>query len=186
MTIRVNLFLFLLTVATCSQSARADLLSKLTVSTNQQSDGSFIYAYMLTNESASSLPVVGLSLTVSVDADLRDIAGPSGWNVGYTPGDTSIIWESSEAMFDLSAGSSTSFSFISNLGPAAGNYFVVGLNEVDFIIEFNDGQISMPSVAAQAVPEPASLLLSALGSIGLIGYLAFRRAKLTHQDRYLS
>src|SRR5207249_3202690 len=130
--------------------AHAGFTTTLTASSVTEPDGTFLYEYLLTNMSESGLNAVSLLLSISDFANLGSITGTSGWDVTYSPGDPAISWEATDVAFGLPPGSSASFSFISPLGPALSDYFVVGIDDMGTIIEFNQGQIAGPG--ANPVP----------------------------------
>lgn len=151
-------------------SASGALVTTLTVSVTPQAGGQNLYEYTLTNLSESTLPVFQFDLAVAEDADLQDIAGPSGWGVDYAAGGGFVSFFVDADDAELIAGTTGLFSFLSWLGPIASDYVVVGVAPPAF--DVNEGQVGAPGAAA--VPEPASLVLSGLGLTLVFGLLRFR------------
>jgi len=144
-------------------SARGDLALSLAVDVAARPGGLNLYQYTLSNLSDSTLPVVQFDLAVAAAADLQDVAGPVGWSFDYTPGDVFVSFYSDGPDSDLAPGASGQFSFLSRLGPVLMDYFVVGSDPPIQIVD--QGRIGSPGAAA--VPEPAGLVLAALGLTAL-------------------
>lgn len=168
------LSMILATMGFFAHNARAEFISTLSPNVEHQSDDTYLYTYILSIDSSSSIPATSLAISVSASADLTAIAGPTGWDITYTPGDSSISWSASDFPFALLSGTDASFSFVSALPPAFGDYSVTGINIDDFSIGSNSGSTQSP--VAEAVPEPVSLIQLGIGFIALAG-LTRRRCK---------
>jgi hypothetical protein len=155
-------------------TARADFVTTLTAEVTVAPAGLNLYTYTLANQADSDLPAVDLIINVDPSADLQNIAGPTGWTIFYDGGDPDVEWFSPSSDTDLQVGSSAVFSFESLLGPGDQQFLVTGLDASIPSIDFNSGDISGP--VAAAVPEPSSVLMFGLGSLGLLGAAARSRS----------
>lgn len=153
--------------------ASADFLIGLSSVVTPEAGGLFRYEYTLSNLDASDTPAIAFRLDVAPAADLQSIGGPDGWDVFYTPGDSFVTWESSDADFDLMPGGVASFSLSSALGPSPTPYAALGFDGGAFATR--PGQTVGPGVSA--IPEPPAI---ALGAIGLATILGFARRGRRH------
>lgn len=166
---RLALALVLALVA--GPSARADFLATVAVAITPEAGGWFRYAYSVEVGATSTLPAVQFDVAVSVDADLQGIAAADGWSFDYDGAAGAISFFADEIDAPIAAGSSAVFAFLSRLGPAGMDYFLVGVDPPGF--EVLDGTIAAPGVV---VPEPSSLaLLGAAACVGLAGLVGVRR-----------
>ncbi len=150
-------------------SAHAGLMTTLNVTVAETSGGLTHYEYDLTNLATSDENVATLIIGVDGNAALTSIAGPAGWDVSYTTGDTSVGWGSPDPTIDLPPGQSTSFFLDSPLGPGPQDYLILGSNFGGV-----DGVIPAPSVSA--VPEPSALMLLAIAGVFCLAHLVLRQA----------
>jgi PEP-CTERM motif len=166
-SICIALFAMIL-VAGVAQSARGDFVTSLTVSVTQQPGGLFEYDYTLKDEAASDLPVFQLSLNVAPSANLSSLAGPSGWDVVYNPGDIQVLWSSEDSSTDILPENIGLFSFSSAGAASLQDYLIAGISDSPPDLETNSGQILGPGVSS--VPEPSALILLGVGVLAVIGY----------------
>jgi len=152
--------------------AKGGFITTLTATTTPEPGGLTLYSYALTTDPASTLNAEGLGISVSADANLINITGPTGWEITYNTGDTLVTWESSDPSTDLLPGQSAIFSFESPLGPAQQSYLATGFDTTGTIFGTYTGNVSGPGVTS--VPEPSSLLLSGIGVLGVLITLARR------------
>ena len=166
-------------VARSPASVRGDFITDLSVNTTSQPGGLFLYNYTLTNGPTSTLNAEGLSIGVSAAANLQAISGPNGWDVSYDPGSLLVTWESSDLSTDLLPKSSAMFTFESVLAPAQFVYITTGLDESQSISGTNTGRIASAGVASVPEPSSFSLVLSGIGTLGVLTTLARQRCKRT-------
>jgi hypothetical protein len=157
-----------------SATVRGGFITTLTAITAMEPDGLTLSSSTLTNDAASTLDAEGLGITVSADADLTNIAGPTGWDISYFTGGILVTWESSDPSTDISPGQSAVFTFESLLGPTQQPYLVTGLDSTGAVFDTNSGNIASPGAAS--VPEPGGLVLSGIGALGVLTILARRLA----------
>ena len=135
----------------------------------------FRYEYTLTNQPTSDLPAVSFALSVAASANLQSLSGPTGWDVAYSTGETTVTWISTDPSFDLQPSTSGVFSFVSPLDSTLQEYLITGFSDQPLRIETNGDQIRSPG--ANVIPEPSSLMLLGIGLLGLFGY-AWRRRRM--------
>lgn len=143
-----------ITLAAAAPSwAQLDL--ELFVDVTSAPDGMFKYEYLLENFFTSSVDVNTFVLDVGDDADITEMMGPEGWEGDFDPSEATfeVAWvtDPEDGEFNIGAGQTGTFSFLSPLAPATFDYFVAKL-EPDFTIpEGGDagGMIDAPGV----VPE---------------------------------
>lgn len=164
---------FLFSCSWVSSPARAGLVADISSSVTPQPGGLNLYQYTITDEPSSSLPAVEFTLTVDASANLTSITGASGWLITYSTSDNIVDWSSPSSSTDLQPGNSAIFSFVSPLGAFQQNYQIVGLTTNPFAIDTKQGQIASPGIAS--VPEPGSLVLFGIGTLGVLTMLARRR-----------
>jgi hypothetical protein len=162
---RLCLALALIAIAGNRQSARADFITSLGVSTMAVSGGLTEYDYTLADLSTSTVTASFFYLDVDSTANLTALTAPTGWDISYTPGDTAIGFTSPAPSFDIQPGTVGLFSFDSPLTPVIAPYAIAGIDSNSNYIE-NDGVVFTPSI----VPEPSSALLCAMGAVGALGF----------------
>ena len=172
---RFHLAAALLAVGACTGSARADLVTTLSVSTKSVSGGLTEYDYTLSNLPASTVNASFLFIAVDTTANLTALSAPVGWDISYATGDLAVGFTSPDTSVDISPGGSGVFSFDSPLPPELASYQVAGIDSSGNFLT-NDGMILTASV-----PEPASALLLTAGVVGVL--IVARRSKRARQAR---
>jgi PEP-CTERM motif len=158
--------------------ARAGLIGSVSVNITPETGGLSLYTYTVSVDSASTSAVSEFDLNITagktsgiitpVGALLSSITMPTGFINLYTLGDPTISFLSTDASTDISPGSMGVFSFVSTSNPILQPF---QLSTFD-----GTGSTVMGSVLAPtSVPEPSSLVLSGLGAMGVIGWLARAR-----------
>ena len=149
-------------------TSRGDFLTTLTVQPTP-AGGLYHYQYTLTNTAASDRPASLFTLDVAAGSALQSISNTVGWDVTYAPGATSVIWSSAflptGATNDLAPGTFGIFSFVSVYTPSLQAFSIFGFDGTPFGGVTNDGTVLSPGI----VPEPAGLLLFALGAAVIVG-----------------
>jgi hypothetical protein len=161
-------------------SARGDFITTLIPSVAAKPGGLTDYQYTLTDHGDSTLPAVEFALSVAPDANLVSLNGPVGWNITYTPGDSSVDWSSPSTATDIVPGQTAVFGFSSALGPVPLSYLIVGLDDTTGSLAINQGTIV--SAGASSVPEPSTLLLCGIGLLGLVGRAGWPRNLLRRHN----
>ena len=137
---------------------RADLITSLSVSVTSTGGGLEAYDYTLANLTQSTVSVYAFALSVDGGADLQSISSPTGWDVTYNAGDTSITWSAPTSDAAIAPGSSAFFSFISAEPPVLGDYQAIGFDPTNFQFYNNPGMTSVPGISS--VPEPSAYYLA--------------------------
>jgi hypothetical protein len=167
--------------AACPGQARSEFVAKLSVAVTTHADG-FLYTYTLTNPAENGNDgdddlITSLGISVAANADLKHIETPSGFDVYYSSGDTSIIWSSTDWEPSLSPGESATFSFVSRLASGNVDFTATAFNQIN-----NGGNLdnffgTTLGPAVSAVPEPVSMIPMGVGLATLGGYSLSRRSK---------
>jgi hypothetical protein len=173
---RFCIALALVAIGGGSQSARAGLITNVTVSTTPVTGGLTQYDYTVSNESSSTITASFFFVAVDTTANLSVMTAPTGWDISYATGDPVIELSSPNSSLDIIPGASGQFSFESPLAPVITTDAVAGIDSNFNYVE-NDGSTSGPALAS--VPEPSSVLLCALGAVGV---LAFHRRLKRNQS----
>ena len=164
---RLCIALALVAVVVGRQSARAGLITDVSVSTTPVSGGLTEYDYTVSNESASTITASFFFVAVDTTANLSAMTAPTGWDISYATGDTVIEFSSPDSSLDIIPGSFGLFSLDSPLTPVISTDAVAGV-DANFNFVQNDGTILAPALAS--VPEPSSALLCALGALGVLSF----------------
>ena len=165
---RGSLAMMLVAIAVGQYPARADLITNLGVSTTLLPGGLTEYDYTLSDITTSTVDASFLYIDVSSQANLSLLTAPTGWDISYSTGDTTVIFTSPDPSVDITPGTSGMFSFESPLAPMWVPYEVAGIDS-NYNYVTNDGLIFSASV-----PEPTSGLLCALGILGVA--ILYRRS----------
>lgn len=161
--------LSLVVISFGGQSAHAGMITSLNVNVMPIDQGLFKYDYFLNNESSSTASVLLLEVDLSSEANLQSIVNPVGWDNDYAPGNTVLSWFSTDATFNLQPGGSLSFTFLSPLNATPLPFSVLGLDNVTFDVDSNDGTILSAGVSPSTpVPESSSFSLMVCGFLGLM------------------
>ncbi len=160
--------------------ARADFLATLTASVTQQTGGLYLYTYTVTDlaNSTSAISEIDLSLTnnpsvgiiTAAGAPITSITMPGGFTNTYTLGDPTISFYSTDPANDITASNSATFSFTSTFGPAFEPYQLSSFGGTGSLLT---GLVVTPAI----VPEPSSLILSSLGALASLGWIARGRSR---------
>jgi hypothetical protein len=163
---RLLLAMALVAIAASRHSARADLMTDLSVSTMPVSGGLTQYDYTLADLSTSTVTASSFFVVVDGTANLSALSAPTGWDISYyTPGDTAVGFTSPDPSLDIVPGSSGMFSFQSLLTPVLVPYEVAGIDANNNYV-VNTGVI----FSAAIVPEPSSAVLCTLGILGALSF----------------
>src|SRR4051812_29950435 len=171
----IDVRILLLTAAIASAlgldvgSARGDLIFTLSAQVTHEADATYLYEYELSVSPSSTLGASTLALGVSPLADPVALTGPDGWDASFSALDGLILFQSSDATFDIGPGLLGSFTYSSLLGPASMPYTVIGIDSDSGAVVESSGL-----VATAAVPEPSSLALSGAGALCMLGLGARR------------
>ncbi|MBP3954752.1 hypothetical protein J8F10_05570 [Gemmata sp. G18] len=167
----------LATVCASNAPARAGFI--VTVSDQVTANpGGYIYEYTLTVDALSDLSATDFALDIAPGADLTNISIPTGWSVAYTSGDSLIYWFAPlDGSFDVSPGSSATFSFTSAFGPESKAYSSFGYNSGTGDFAFADGVVASPGSVpgVQPTPGPTALVMLASGLPVFLGWGWARR-----------
>jgi hypothetical protein len=169
---RLLLALALVAIAASRHTARADLLTDLSVSTMLVSGGLTQYDYTLADLSTSTVTASSFFVVVDGTANLSALSAPSGWDISYTPGDMAVGFTSPDPSLDIMPGFSGLFSFESLLTPVLESYEVAGIDP-NFNFVVNTGVIA----SAGVVPEPSSAVLCTLGILAVLSFHCRLRRK---------
>jgi PEP-CTERM motif len=153
----------LLALAAGAHSARADLVTSLTVTTMPATGGLTEYDYTLTNLPASTITASFFFVAVDPTANLSFLTAPAGWDISYATGDSAVGFTSPDPSVDIVPGSFGLFSFDSPLLPIQASYEVAGIDANSNFVT-NNGMI-----ASASVPEPATVVLLTAGVLGMLG-----------------
>ena len=154
------------------QSARAGLITNVTVATTPVAGGLTQYDYTVSNESSSTITASFFFVAVDTTANLSVMTAPTGWDISYATGDPVIEFSSPNSSLDIIPGTSGQFSFESPLTPLITTDAVAGIDSNLNFVQ-NDGFTLGP------VPEPSCVLLCGLGALGV---LAFHRGLQRNQS----
>jgi hypothetical protein len=152
-------------------NVHADFITSLSVNVSAKR-GAHEYDYTLSNSIQSTVSAYVLALSVDVGADLQSIVIPTGWDVSYNVGGTSITWSAPSDPLAIAPGFSAAFGFTSAEPPLTGNYDVTGFDPDQFQFYDNPGTTLSPGTSS--VPEPSALLLLAVGGLSVIGFYLSR------------
>ena len=175
---RLCIALTLVTIAGGRQSARADLITNVGVSTTPVSGGLTEYDYTVSDESSSTITASFFFVAVDTTANLSAMTAPSGWDISYATGDPVIEFSSPDPSLDIIPGSFGLFSFDSPLTPVLTTDAVAGIDPNSNFVQ-NVGTTLGPVVAS--VPEPSSTVLCTLGMLGVLS--CHRRLKRNRSAR---
>jgi hypothetical protein len=163
--------------------ARAGLIASVFVDITPEGGGMSLYSYAVTVDPTSTLGVSEFDLNLTsgttsgintpVGAPLSSITMPTGFINLYTLGDPTVSFFSTSEATDIAPGGFGVFSFISTSDPTMLQPYQ--LTSFDGSGGTVTGTVlGPPSVA---VPEPSSLVLSGLGVLGVMGWLAIIRSR---------
>ena len=137
---RLHLAFALLAVGASAHSARADLVTSVSVSTKSVVGGLTEYDYTLSNMSSSTVTASSFYVAVDMTADLTFLSAPSGWDMSYATGDMAVGFTSPDPSVDILPGSFGIFSFDSPLPPTLVSYEVAGIDgNGNYVV--NDGMV---------------------------------------------
>jgi hypothetical protein len=137
----------------------AGFVTNLSADAQDLGAGLYSYTYTLTDLPGSTISAYVFALAVDANADLQSLTAPSGWEVLYTPGSSTVEWDT--AFLPLGPGDSANFSFTSALAPGINSYQATGFDPDAFQFYFNNGMTISPSPLS--VPEPISWVMFATG-----------------------
>ena len=168
---RGALALFPVAILTCGLTpARGAFLATVSATVTNEPGALYFYNYTVSTASASTGSTSDFSLNVNAAANLTGIAAPSGFDIFYVTGGTTLEFQSSDPSTDIMPGTTGSFSFTSVVGPASGTDVLRNIDDVGGTFTDLAGTVLAP------VPEPASLVLYGVGAAALI--LATRRRRV--------
>ena len=157
-------------------SARAGLVASVSEVTTPDAGGMSLYTYTVAVDPTSTLAVSEFDLNLTsgstsgintpVGAPLSSITMPNGFINLYTLGDPTISFFSTSASTDIAPATSEMFSFISTSNPTMLQPFQLTS------FDGSGGTVMGSVLGPTSVPEPSSLVLSGLGVMGLMGWLA--------------
>jgi hypothetical protein len=98
---------------------------------------------------------------------------PEDWDVLYNPGDPSIAWVPDEFSSYLPPGSTSTFSFLSELPPVQQDYVLFGLDDSGQ----NDGMVTGQVIGPGSVPEPKGTTELESGAIAIGCFAIFRQQR---------
>jgi hypothetical protein len=147
-----------------SPASQAGFIDTVSVDIKPTAPGLYDSTYTLAVSPMSTISAYEFALNVDTSSNLQSLVTPTGWDVTYNPGDTSITWSTDN--FPVTPGTSDIFGFASALPPVAGTYQTLGFDPDQFQFYPDQGSISVPGVASTT--EPGSLVLSGIGALGLL------------------
>ena len=161
--------LALLALGCLATQAHAGFSDMVFTNSAKQADGLYLYSYAVSN--TGTVAISEFDVAVNDPIGLSNISSPLDFFNFYTPGDPSISFIATDA--GLTPGMIGVFSFESASGPGQVADQVLGFDPTSGSPVFTQGFV----LGAAVVPEPSSLTLLGLGSVGLIGLLARSRAR---------
>ena len=152
-------------------TARADYSPTISATVTNEPGGLYLFDYTVVAPSGSTLPVSELYVQVFEGATLSGISAPAGFDVQYTPGDSSIGFLSSDSSTDIAPGLTGTFSFLSTQAPQPGTYLIRGIDATGSTFD----QTPPGLLVAAPVPEPTGLILGLVGGLSVAAGVRRRR-----------
>ena len=166
-------FLYAGLVLACAQApARAGFDASVAVNVTSSGD-LYTYTYTVTVAADSTVPVSEFDVAVNDPVGLTSITTPGDFGYFYNPGDPYIAFSITGIDDGIDAGQSGIFSFTSLSAPGLVSDQLQGLDSSTFTVDSDPGVI----LGAAIVPEPSSLMLCALGGIGVGLFGRARRSR---------
>ena len=162
----------ILALALSFTPARAGFNASVTATEAPRAGGLYLYTYTVSVAASSTVSASEFDVAVNDPIGLGSITPPNDFFTFYSPGDSTISFTAFDA--GITPGHSGTFSFTSLSAPGRGMVpdLIRGLDSSTFTVDDIPGMIIGPAV----VPEPSSLLLCALGGVG-VGLLARARRR---------
>ncbi len=177
-------------VATATLPARGALVTSITeVSTPGDATGLTRYTYTVQNNATSTLPISAFFVNVNPNFNVTQIVAPTGFDISYNPstpgvggmpstlGDPDILFTSSSSATDIAPQGAGVFSFESGGPSGQVPYAFRALDSTGAFASQTPAGLTTVGPAAAAVPEPSSLLLVALGAVGVLGCRRLRQGQ---------
>ncbi len=148
--------------------AEADLLAHLTFT---QSGSTFTYT-LFNDEPLASPNFISL-FHLEIDAPVSIIETPAGWD--YATDDVTYIdWFSTsfESPYEYDLAPGASFTFVIESAEEATEFLPFSASAWDHVVDTSGPSYTdfVLAPSGQAVPEPSSLILLGIGSLGVIAY----------------
>ncbi len=160
---RVAALTFVGLASLLSTAARADYSPTISVTETPEAGGLTLLNYTLGTSSDSTLPISEFDLQVGPGVTLSGFSAPVGFDVLYTPGDTSLTFQSSDPLTDIGPGSTGVFAFLTNLAPGPGAYLIRGFSADGGSFD----QTTPGLIIVSPVPEPSTLALGLIGGVAV-------------------